>query len=203
MATATAISTGMLSVEGIIEGVSSTVDQGQVLATASPHNCNLQFKLASSSDRWPRSGALGDFGRRPLAGGTGPYSGLGLRPEMFWSRRGLSCSRKSYGARPSLSYWRVHSAGKSRTVATPMPRGSRPSTAAWTSLGAIKASVIVRLTCLMLYFSRAAICSTFMTVPAIKSSSQRRPFAIAVTSWRGFRRGLDGGRDERMSTRGG
>jgi hypothetical protein len=63
MATATAISTGILSVEGVIEGVSSTVDQSQVLATASPHNCNLRFKLASSSDRWPRSGALGDFGR--------------------------------------------------------------------------------------------------------------------------------------------
>ena len=29
MATATAISTGMLSVEGVIEGVSSTVDQSQ------------------------------------------------------------------------------------------------------------------------------------------------------------------------------
>ena len=32
MATATAISTGMLSVERVIEGVSSTVDQSQVLA---------------------------------------------------------------------------------------------------------------------------------------------------------------------------
>ena len=42
--------------------------------------------------------------------------------------------------------------GTSRTVATPMPRGSRPSIAACTSVGAIKASVIVRLTCLILQF---------------------------------------------------
>jgi hypothetical protein len=38
------------------------------------------------------------------------------------------------------------------------------------------------LTCLILQVSRCAICSTFVTVPVINSSSQRRPVAIAVIS---------------------
>src|SRR6266566_771851 len=63
-----------------------------------------------------------------------------------------------------------------------MPRGSRPSTPAFTSSGARKASEIVILACRMLHFSRAAICSTLVTVPATISSSQRRPRAIAATS---------------------
>ena len=62
-----------------------------------------------------------------------------------------------------------------------MPRGSRPSTAVCTSLGARNASEIVILTCRMLHISRAAIWST-LTLPAMISSSQRRPRAIDATS---------------------
>jgi hypothetical protein len=84
--------------------------------------------------------------------------------------------------KPSIAYWRDHSAGASRRRVTPIPQGNRPSTAACTSLGARKASEIVILTCRMLHFSRVAICSSLMTVPATISSSQRRPRAIAATS---------------------
>ena len=61
-----------------------------------------------------------------------------------------------------------------------MPRGSRPSTAAFTSSGARNASEIVISTCRMLHLSRAAICSTLVTVPATTSSSQRRPRVVAA-----------------------
>src|SRR5207237_9126989 len=84
--------------------------------------------------------------------------------------------------KPSIAYWRDHSAGASRRRVTPMPRGRRPSTAAFTRSGARNASEIVILTCRMLHLSRAAICSTPVTVPATLSSSQRRPRAIDATS---------------------
>src|SRR5437660_640898 len=54
--------------------------------------------------------------------------------------------------KPSIAYWRDHSAGASRRRVTPMPRGSRPSTAAFTRSGARNASEIVILTCRMLHF---------------------------------------------------
>src|SRR6266571_1283248 len=60
--------------------------------------------------------------------------------------------------KPSIAYWRDHSAGAWRRRATPTPRGSRPSTAAFTRWGARNASEIVILTCRMLHLSRAAIC---------------------------------------------
>ena len=63
-----------------------------------------------------------------------------------------------------------------------MPRGNRPSTAAFTRSGARNASEIVMLTCRMLHLSRAAICSTVVTVPETISSSQRRPRAIDARS---------------------
>ena len=47
------------------------------------------------------------------------------------------------GARPSRANWSDHSAGASRNAATPMPLGSRPSTAALISPGAMNASEIV------------------------------------------------------------
>ena len=84
--------------------------------------------------------------------------------------------------KPSIAYWRDHSAGASRRRVTPIPQGNRPSTAACTSLGARKASEIVILTCRRLHWSRAAICSTVVTVPATISASQRRPRAIAAMS---------------------
>ena len=49
-------------------------------------------------------------------------------------------------ARPSRSNCSDHSAGASRKLATPMPRGSCPSTAALTRAGAMNAIDIVMLT---------------------------------------------------------
>ena len=46
----------------------------------------------------------------------------------------------------------------------PMPRGNRPSMAAFTSVGERKASEIVMSTCRTLHFSRAASCSTSETL---------------------------------------
>ena len=48
--------------------------------------------------------------------------------------------------KPIRSNCSDHSAGASRKVATPMPRGSRPSTAALTRAGAMNAIDIVMLT---------------------------------------------------------
>jgi hypothetical protein len=45
--------------------------------------------------------------------------------------------------RPSIAVWRDYSTGASRRRVTPMPRGSRPSTAAFTSVGARNAGEIV------------------------------------------------------------
>ena len=117
-----------------------------------------------------------------LAGETG--RNLGLVSGRKNSGPGATCLETGNLMRPG-QVSRIGGSiqrGNRARLATPMPRGSRPSTAACTSVGAIKARVIVRLTCLILHFSRAAICSTFVTVPAINSSSQCRPFAIAVTS---------------------
>ncbi len=50
------------------------------------------------------------------------------------------------GFNPSASNWWLHSAGASRNRSTPMPRGSRPSTAALTRSGARNASEMVILT---------------------------------------------------------
>ena len=64
----------------------------------------------------------------------------------------------------------------------PIPRGNRPSMAAFTSVGERKASEMVMLTCRTLLFSRVAICSTTATVPVTISSNQCRPLAMDVTS---------------------
>src|SRR5215475_12126214 len=92
----------------------------------------------------------------------------------------LACDdgRQNQIYKPSIAYWRDHSPGASRRRVTPMPRGSFPSMAAFTSEGARNASEIVIWTCRTLHCSRAAICSTLVTVPETISSSQRRPRAI-------------------------
>ena len=75
-----------------------------------------------------------------------------------WRQTGVAREdRRNQIDKPSIAYWRDHSAGASRRRVTPMPRGNRPSTAACTSSGARNASEIVILTCRMLHFSRAAI----------------------------------------------
>jgi hypothetical protein len=83
--------------------------------------------------------------------------------------------------RPSRANCSDHSAGGSRKAATPMPRGSRPSTAALTRLGAMNASEIVMLTWRTLHFWRAAISSTVVQSEMI-SSSHVRPRAIDLRS---------------------
>src|SRR5262249_17243462 len=83
--------------------------------------------------------------------------------------------------RPSRWNWSDHSAGASRKTATPMPRGSRPSMAALTRPGAMKAIEIVMLTWRTLHFWRAAISST-VVLPETISSSQARPRAIDLKS---------------------
>ena len=59
-------------------------------------------------------------------------------------------------ASPSIECLRGHAAGASNRRATPIPCGSRPSTAALTRLGARKASEIVMLTWRLLQACRAA-----------------------------------------------
>jgi len=67
-----------------------------------------------------------------------------------------------------------HRAGEGR----PMPRGSRPSTAASRGRARRTRSEIVIWTCRMLHLSRAASAPHPVTVLANNSSSQRRPRAI-------------------------
>jgi len=45
-----------------------------------------------------------------------------LRPKIFWSWRGPIQKQGSGRANPSRSYWLTHSVGKSRNLATPIPR---------------------------------------------------------------------------------
>jgi hypothetical protein len=84
--------------------------------------------------------------------------------------------------RPSIWYWRDHSAGKPVRRATPMPWGSLPSMAALTRSGARKASEIVMLIFRALHRSRFAMRSALAVGSSMSSSSQRRPRAIAATS---------------------
>ena len=65
------------------------------------------------------------------------------RDSLDFGSRSLGCPnpflaqvRQDQIDKPSIAYWRDHSAGASRRRVTPMPRGSRPSTAAFTSSGA-------------------------------------------------------------------
>ena len=87
-----------------------------------------------------------------------PLRGAGFRsPTMFGNpgildvvvaqqRADSSPARNYRGFNPSASNCWFHSAGPSRSRWTPMPRSSRPSTAALTRSGARNASEIVRLT---------------------------------------------------------
>ena len=95
-----------------------------------------------------------------------PFPAVGLRPretrecwEYFGPKRDLSSPVRAYrGFNPRASNCWLHSAGASRSRSTPMPRGSRPSTAARTRSGARNASEIVMLTWRTLHFWRVAIC---------------------------------------------
>jgi hypothetical protein len=63
--------------------------------------------------------------------------------------------------------------GASKKRATPIPRGSRPSTAALTRLGARKANDIVMLTWGLLQASRAAMQSIVTMRPAHRTRQQQ------------------------------
>jgi hypothetical protein len=99
----------------------------------------------------------------------------GLRmPESVMAAR--LCSKTKHLVLPSPL------CGRSNSRETPMPRGSRPSTAALTSEGATKASDSSMVTRRVLQVSRMAIPS-MVTEPAVISASQRRPVATEEISF--------------------
>src|SRR6266446_6861231 len=64
-------------------------------------------------------------------------AGLWGSANPFLARDGVAHEdRQVQIDKPSIAYWRDHAAGASRRRVTPMPRGSRPSTAAFTRSGA-------------------------------------------------------------------
>jgi hypothetical protein len=83
---------------------------------------------------------------------------------------------------PSICLCRGHSAGRTRMRVTPRACGRRPSFAALTRSGAMKASEIVMLTCRVLQPSRTAILSALAVGSVVISLSQRRPCAIDALS---------------------
>jgi hypothetical protein len=95
--------------------------------------------------------------RRPNFGTKRP---AGARESPADAEKRASSSFGTYcGFNPRVSNCRLHSAGASRSRATPMPRGKRPSTAALTRAGARNASEMVILTCRTLHFWRLAAAS--------------------------------------------
>jgi hypothetical protein len=95
---------------------------------------------------------------------------------------GQGASRRRFRARGrACDAGETNAIGASNRRATPIPDGSRPSTAALMRLGARKASEIVIWTWRLLQASRVAM-SSMVAEPASISDSQWRPRAIAVTS---------------------
>ena len=88
-----------------------------------------------------------------LARPGGQRAGQGRRIEEA-RQLGLSLAQE---AKPSIASCRDHSSGASRRLATPTPRGRRPSIAALTRVGAKNASEIVMFTCRIEQPSLAAI----------------------------------------------
>ena len=112
--------------------VTLAVSQGRFLAS----------RLCIQKFRSPRQGVDGQ-----CRSATGNFLSLGGQ------KRVVSRPARSYrGFNPRASNCRLHSAGASRNRSTPMPRGSRPSTAARTRSGARKASEMVMLTWRALHF---------------------------------------------------
>jgi hypothetical protein len=95
----------------------------------------LAFRLCIQKFRSPAG-----FGRANPAGNPG------ILESWEAKRRPVSSLLRIYsGFNPRASNCWLHSAGASRSRSTPMPRGSRPSTAALTRSGARNASEIVML----------------------------------------------------------
>jgi hypothetical protein len=74
----------------------------------------------------------------PVSAAKNPVPGAAAARMVLFAENQL-------GAKPSRANCSDHSAGASRKAATPMPRGSRPSTAALTRSGAMKAMEIAYL----------------------------------------------------------
>jgi len=98
-----------------------------------------QFRAAVSAAKNPVPGAEKLWWRELRLEAVAAGCALGLKS--------VNVKKWDQGwARPSRSNCSDHSAGASRKVAMPMPRGSRPSTAALTRAGAMNAIDIVMLT---------------------------------------------------------
>ena len=110
---------------------------------------------------------------------TGPIRPKQLRVQA--AVRAVLFAENQFCVRPSRSNWSDHSAGISRRLAMPIPRGRRPSMLALTRAGAMNAIEIVMLTWRALHFWRTAISSTVAS-PEMISSSHARPRAIDLTS---------------------
>src|SRR5947208_16354914 len=81
-------------------------------------------------------------------------AGLWALQTRSWRAAGVAHEdRQVQIDKPSVAYWRDHSAGASRRRVTPIPRGNRPSTAAFTRSGVRNASEIVMLTCRVVILS--------------------------------------------------
>ena len=128
--------------EAVSVGISAgIVPLRQSLATLAVSKADFGLPSLHPKILFPAAGL-----RRPKSLGGPGRSGI------------LGASRNYCGFNPSASNCWLHSAGASRNRSTPMPRGSRPSTAALTRSGARKASEMVMLTWRMLHFCRVAIC---------------------------------------------
>ena len=105
----------------------------------SPEGADGQFRTLVSAAKNPVPGAEKLWWRELRLEAVAAGCALGLKS--------VNVKKWNQGwARPSRSNCSDHSAGASRKVATPMPRGSRPSTAALTRAGAMNAIDIVMLT---------------------------------------------------------
>jgi len=90
------------------------------------------------------------------------------------------CTSTQFGLRPSSWNCLGQFGSGSRRRSILMPRGRRPSTAAFTNCGARNASESVRLICRSVHRSRLANWAASVIEPAMISSSHRRPRAIAL-----------------------
>src|SRR5437899_8213629 len=100
----------------------------------------------TNSPKFAGISAGSNAGRAVSVAGRGRYSvNFGCRSlgsaNPFLAPAGVAHEdRQVQIDKPSIAYWRDHSAGASRRRVTPMPRGSRPLTAAFTRSGARNAS---------------------------------------------------------------
>ena len=151
---------GPLTGPAPIPHLSARLDgKNSLCAVETRRKCPLTAGFSNASFESPglRRKQTADFGPQSLRQKI-PF----LAPEKVWCRefapRSCRCWKRAASevekyedwnqgwARPSRSNCSDHSAGASRKLAMPMPRGSRPSTAALTRAGAMNAIDIVMLT---------------------------------------------------------